>query len=423
MREQAPGTDQVGQIARGLAGKHRVAGEAKILRVLDLGVPVRALYQAHHDAPALTRGLIRQPVDHGRGVLEVSLHRHAESFPARQRTVAIHRLEHIEHGIEPVRLLGVEGEADIVSARQLRELEYAWHQLGPGTFALREFEPRMQRREFYREARATDRIGRPGVLSDPLDRSAVDGVIFAGARCGARAFAKHVIGVAITAHQPFLRFVERGIDIGTEHELRAHDVHCQAHRGADRGLARATHCLAQHAPRRLGVILLQTDHLARQQQSPRRGVHEQRVPVANMRAPVAAAEFVADQAVGRNAIGNTQQGFRETHQHHAFAARQRIFREQRIDAGAVALFLADRLDQRSGPCRDRGTIAELSIGLRQQCRNARPFIAVRQCPYGPAQILIADGWQHQHVRVLCHSRPQIMTVIRDSKLFGCSLKS
>ncbi len=52
------------------------------LRMLDLGVPVGALHQAHHDAPSVARGERREPVDHrGRG-LQVGLHHQAEALPA-----------------------------------------------------------------------------------------------------------------------------------------------------------------------------------------------------------------------------------------------------------------------------------------------------------------------------------------------------
>ena len=50
-RQQLAGIGDVGDVGVGLAREHRIAGEAERLRPLDLGVPVGALDQPHHDLP------------------------------------------------------------------------------------------------------------------------------------------------------------------------------------------------------------------------------------------------------------------------------------------------------------------------------------------------------------------------------------
>lgn len=52
--------------------------------------------------------------------------------------------------------------------------------------------------------------------------------------------------------------------------------------------------------------------------SPGGGVDEQRRAAANVRLPVAVADFVADQRIAGGFIRNTQQGFRQAHQRHPF---------------------------------------------------------------------------------------------------------
>ncbi|MNZ74328.1 hypothetical protein D3C78_927750 [compost metagenome] len=58
--------------------------------------------------------------------------------------------------------------------------------------------------------------------------------------------------------------------------------------------------------------------LAGKQQTPGGGVYEQRRAAANVRMPVAVANFVADQRIAGGFIRNTQQRFGQTHQRHAF---------------------------------------------------------------------------------------------------------
>jgi hypothetical protein len=104
-----------------LAREHRVLGEPEHLRALDLGVPVRALDQPHRDARARLAGERGDPVDHRARALLVRLHGEAEAFPAGERRVVTQSREHLERQLQPVGLLGVDGEADAARPGDRRE--------------------------------------------------------------------------------------------------------------------------------------------------------------------------------------------------------------------------------------------------------------------------------------------------------------
>ncbi len=105
------------EIGHGLAGEDGIVGQSALLGALDLGVPIGALDQPHHEAAAEpARGFV-EPIDHRRGALEIGLHRDPEAFPATQRRVGEHRPDDVEGQLEPVGLLGVDGEIEVVVAR------------------------------------------------------------------------------------------------------------------------------------------------------------------------------------------------------------------------------------------------------------------------------------------------------------------
>ena len=58
--------------------------------------------------------------------------------------------------------------------------------------------------------------------------------------------------------------------------------------------------------------------LAGEQQAPGGGVNKQRWATAEVRMPVAVADFIADQRIAGWLVWNAQQGFGQAHQRHAF---------------------------------------------------------------------------------------------------------
>ncbi len=114
---------QVAQVGHRLAGEDRIVGEPALLRALDLGVPIGALDEPHHQAAVERARVVGEPVDHRGRALLIGLHREPEAFPAAQRGIGQHRRDHVERQFEPVGLLGIDGEVEVMVARLAGELE------------------------------------------------------------------------------------------------------------------------------------------------------------------------------------------------------------------------------------------------------------------------------------------------------------
>src|SRR3546814_15167301 len=106
------------------------------LGALDLGVPVRALDQAHRDEAAVAAGEVGDPADHERRALEVRLDDDAKAVPAGQRRVRPRAFEHVQRQFQAVGSPGADGHADAVLLRASGEIEYPRGQLGQDTCAL-----------------------------------------------------------------------------------------------------------------------------------------------------------------------------------------------------------------------------------------------------------------------------------------------
>jgi len=121
-------------------------------------------------------------------------------------------------------------------------------------------------------------------------------------------------------------------------------------------------------------IAARIDELAAHEQSPCGGVDEQRRASADVRAPVAAADLVADQPVARGGIGNAQQRFGEAHQRDAFARVEREFQHQRVDAAGRAARCAYALRERRGKALGRGQRLRRQCSFRQQRLDRCGFV-------------------------------------------------
>ena len=82
--DQGAGADEIVEVGGGLGGEHRIVGTAGDLGALDLGVPIGALDQPHHDpAAACARPGAATPGDHLGRALLIGLNREAKAGPAR----------------------------------------------------------------------------------------------------------------------------------------------------------------------------------------------------------------------------------------------------------------------------------------------------------------------------------------------------
>src|SRR3546814_13322238 len=134
----------------GLAGDRRVALEAVYRGARDLGVPVRALDQAHRDEAAVATGEVGDPVDHERRALEVRLDDDAQAVPAVQRRVRPRGFELVQRQFQAVGVLGVAGHADAVLLRALGETTYPRGQFGQARVPLAGHVTRVRRRGLHR---------------------------------------------------------------------------------------------------------------------------------------------------------------------------------------------------------------------------------------------------------------------------------
>ena len=137
LREDArPQTQQlrragdVVQIRHRLAREHGIAVQPALLRALDLGVPIGALDQPHHQLAVMRAGERVDIVDHGAGALLIGLDRQPKAVPAAERGIGERRRDHVERQLQPVGFLGIDGEVQIMGLGALRQVEQLRHQLG-----------------------------------------------------------------------------------------------------------------------------------------------------------------------------------------------------------------------------------------------------------------------------------------------------
>ncbi len=351
--EQLARTGQVGHVGGGLAGEHREAVQPEHLGALDLGIPVGALDQAHHDAAVEARGQRMQVVEHVAGALAIGLHHHAEAVPALQCRVGENRLDHVQRQVEAVGFLGVDVEAHAGRLGEQGQRAGPRGQFAEDAFALRPLVARMQGGELHRDAGVGADVRGGARRRQRGDGIGVGQVVAARVGIGARRFAEHVVGIGIALADPLLAPLHRFADGSAKHELAAQFLHRLAHRGADHRLAQATHRAAQGADQALLAI---AEHLAGEQQRPGGGIDQRGTGATQVAAPVRGGDLVVDQGVDGFRVRHPQQGLGQAHQCHPFARGQAVLGEKGLhQAGVVGG--THRLDQR------RGTVDDLAAGI------------------------------------------------------------
>src|SRR5262249_51435357 len=232
--------------SRDLAREHGIAREPALLAALDLAVPIGALDQPHHEAPARTPREVGEPVDQRQAALLVSLYGKTEAIPARERGVERQRLDEVEREVEPLGFLGIDRKADALGLRVARQREHERRQLLDRALALRLFVARMQCRELDRDAGRREHVSAGGSATDRGDRSLVALEIAPGVGGGARGLAEHVVGMAIALLLRGSRTLQRLGDGAAHDELPAEDAHGGGHGLAYHRLAGARHPALQY---------------------------------------------------------------------------------------------------------------------------------------------------------------------------------
>ena len=120
---------EVGLVGGGLAREHRIVGEPALLRALHLGVPVGALDEPHHEPAAERRGEIVDPRDRRRARASGRPGWRGRSRPSRRATDRRRRRRSRPAKLQPVGLLGIDGEVEVVALGGTRQSQQARHEL------------------------------------------------------------------------------------------------------------------------------------------------------------------------------------------------------------------------------------------------------------------------------------------------------
>ena len=335
VRQQAAGAGEVGYVGVDLA---RVDGEIRLpidLRALDLGVPIGALDQPDHDAAVGAAGEVDDPVDDERAALAIGLDDEAEAVPAGESGIERQAFEEVEREFEAVRLLRVDVEADVIATGDQREGADLGQQLGHYAVGLRAGVAGVEGGQLDRDSGAGIDAAASGGLADRVHRGFIVAIIAIGVGGGGRGLAQHVVAVAEAACLERAGTFQRLVDRLASDELFAHHAHRHVDTAADDGFAGA----GDEAGERGGetAVVDAVGELARHHQAPGGGVDEEGAAVADVAAPVAAGDLVADQGVAGFVVGDAQEGFGEAHQGDAFLAGQGIFLDEALDTGALVL--------------------------------------------------------------------------------------
>jgi hypothetical protein len=102
-------------------------------------------------------------VDHLRSALLIGLDGKTKPVPAIQRRIGEGAVDHIEREFQPVDLLGIDREIELMRLGHLRKPDEVGHQFRENLVAVGGEISRMQRRELDRDARAVRQLaaGRP----------------------------------------------------------------------------------------------------------------------------------------------------------------------------------------------------------------------------------------------------------------------
>ena len=345
-RQHRPGACKVRHIGVCLAGEHRIVRHAVHLRALDLGVPVRAFDQPHHEPVFRFATQRNQPVDQRTRALLIGLDHEPDPVPALQGRIACQKFHHIQRQLQPIRFLGIDVEPDVVLPCQPREGEQAGTEFCVHPRGLRPGVARMQRGELNGDSRAIDDALALRMPADGVDRLLVCGQVRLRIGIGCSTLPQHIERIPVAARLAFAHVLQRFIDRPTSDKLAAQKSHRQVHALAHQWFA----AFAQQRGNRLfeGAFGACVDQFPGDQQAPRRGVDKQRRAAPKMGVPVPLADLVANKPIAGRGVGNSQQRLSQAHQRDAFTAVERKLQHQRVHTAGAAARVAHALGQAPG---------------------------------------------------------------------------
>jgi hypothetical protein len=136
---------------------------------------------------------VDQPVDRKERALLVGLHDEADAVPAFELGLEAEPLQEIERDLQPIGLLGIDVEPDVVAPRQQRQRPESRIELGLHALELGAAVARMQRRQFYGDARSFVDAAAARGLADGVDRRLIGFHVVHGLLGGDGRLAQHVV--------------------------------------------------------------------------------------------------------------------------------------------------------------------------------------------------------------------------------------
>ena len=315
----------IDQIGGRLAREYGIAIQPALLRALDLGIPVGAFDQPIHETAMSLPGQGSNPVNDSERTLAISLNGEAEAIPPCQCLVRGDRGDHIKRQFEPVLLLGIHGEGQVVAARGTGEPDHDGHQLRHDATPADRLVARVKRRQLDRDTGPVRQRPVAGGTADRFDGIGVAGSVACGVRRRAGALPQHVEAVAEHASPATARTAQRLFDRLTEHEMRAQ---APAPPPAPPRARRVGRCAWPAMPGRPPASHSGTHDPAETPRVQGRGRHQERVASRRMIGKATAREHILHQPVSRGHIGHAQQRFGEHHDRQALLRGQAVFPQQ-----------------------------------------------------------------------------------------------
>ncbi len=146
VREQTAHAGEIGNVRGEFSRVDRVSLQTSFLAALDLAIPVRPFHQAYGHAAAMLTSRGSDPVDHVQCAFAVGLHGQAQPRPLPRLRIGRQGFDDIQRKIQPIRLLGVDGELHAERCGAARQIEYAGDQPRHDAVMLQQGITRLQRR-------------------------------------------------------------------------------------------------------------------------------------------------------------------------------------------------------------------------------------------------------------------------------------
>ncbi len=240
-------------------------------------------------------------------------------------------VEHRQRELQPLGLLGVDGEIQVGAGRGVHQREQARHHPALHGGELGRLIARVDRRELDPDAVAV--LRRPGVAArgDRADRVGIRLGVALRIRVGACAFAQHVEAVAQQAVRAVvgLRPVQRLADVLAEHELAAQQLDRAPGRHHRLG-AQALQQAGARAGGRVAVLRAASSWTARWPALTRWLISAWSWPPWVCAAKPAWPSWSAGQRHRRFGVGHAQQRLGQPHQRQPLGAGDRVLAQQRF---------------------------------------------------------------------------------------------